>query len=313
MGLNLVYMNVVPPDADVRLVRYDERPTAITWRYLTDVLGQPLDVVLCPSLKWGCRYLRVDHRTLVDHVWDEKAMADLLRGGADQVKLAAIEGLVLRDRSLRFAILDDSRLFAADLIGADLRSVSLKNAGLLRAKLSNALLQGADLTGAQLQFANLSGAQLQHTYLSGAQLQGAILSDAQLQDAYLYAARLQGADLSGAQLKGANLPIARLQGANLSGAQLKGANLPIARLQGANLSGAQLQGANLSPPGGPSNAYWSAIVTPNRAQGLDPDRRQGRAFARHAAVGRHCRVQPVRTPHHPRFRNHPARGCSSAS
>ena len=58
------------------------------WDYLIVALGQPLDIVLCPSLKWGCRYLRVDHRTLVDHVSDEKAIADLRRG-TDQAKLAA--------------------------------------------------------------------------------------------------------------------------------------------------------------------------------------------------------------------------------
>jgi hypothetical protein len=72
MALNLVYMNVLPAEADVRLVRYDG-PSEATWEeYLTDVLRQPLDVVLCPSLKWGCRYLRVDNRTLVDRVWDER-------------------------------------------------------------------------------------------------------------------------------------------------------------------------------------------------------------------------------------------------
>jgi hypothetical protein len=105
IGLKLVYLNVAPAEADVGLVRSVATPEA-TWGYLTRVLRQPLEVVLCPSLKWGCRYLRVDHRTLVDHVWDDKAMADLRRGGADQSKLAAIEGVVLRDRSLRFAMLD---------------------------------------------------------------------------------------------------------------------------------------------------------------------------------------------------------------
>jgi small-conductance mechanosensitive channel len=35
------------------------------------------------------------------------------------------------------------------------------------------------------------------------------------------------------------------------------------------------------------------------------NRRQGRALARHAAVGRHRRVQLVRAPYHPLFRNHP--------
>ena len=55
MGLNLVYISVVPAEADARLVRYDERRPRGAWEYLTDILRQPLDVVLCPSLKWGCR------------------------------------------------------------------------------------------------------------------------------------------------------------------------------------------------------------------------------------------------------------------
>ena len=36
--------------------------------------SNPLDTLLCPQLNWGCRFLRVDHRTLVNKVRDEKAM-----------------------------------------------------------------------------------------------------------------------------------------------------------------------------------------------------------------------------------------------
>jgi Pentapeptide repeats (8 copies) len=222
MGLNLVYMNVVPTEADVRLVRYEARPTNVRDKgplaeirqYLADALDNPLDVLLCPSLKWGCRYLRVDNRTLVDHVWDDKAMADLRRSGADQAKLAAIEGLVLRDRSLRFAVLDESSLLAADLIGADLRKASLVQAQLPGAKLygSATKLQGADLTFAQLQGANLGGAQLQGAYLFKAQLQGADLSAAQLQGADLSAARLWRASFT-AQTE---LGLSDLQGADFT-------------------------------------------------------------------------------------------------
>jgi hypothetical protein len=69
MGLNLVYMNVVPAKADVWVVRYGGQSPRLrepplwqrTQRYLADALDNPLDVVLCPSLNWGCRYLRVDH------------------------------------------------------------------------------------------------------------------------------------------------------------------------------------------------------------------------------------------------------------
>jgi hypothetical protein len=57
--------------------------------------------------------LRVDHRTLVDKVWDGKAMAVIRTGdsGEEAAKaLAGIEGVVLRERSLRFAVLDEDRL-----------------------------------------------------------------------------------------------------------------------------------------------------------------------------------------------------------
>jgi hypothetical protein len=91
MGLTLVYLNVVTADADIKMVRPEEPSHQLpslaiaqidvsllerTRHHIADVLNAPLDVVLCPSLRWGCRYLRVDHRTLVDHVWNDKAMAD---------------------------------------------------------------------------------------------------------------------------------------------------------------------------------------------------------------------------------------------
>jgi uncharacterized protein YjbI with pentapeptide repeats len=152
-------------------------------------------------------------------------------------------------------VLDESSLFAADLIGADLRKASFEHAGLPRAKLSQTQLQGADLVFAQLQGADLGGAQLQGANLSLAQLRGANLSRAQLQGAGLLQAQLQGASLVGAQLRGASLSraqlqgavlvFAQLQGADLSGAQLQGAGLSRAQLQGADLGGAQLQGADL--------------------------------------------------------------------
>jgi hypothetical protein len=210
-AVNLVYMNVVAADTDVRLVRYKSEPKrkTTTWRYLSDALRQPLDVVLCPSLSWGCRYLRVDHRTLVDHVWDEKAMADLRRGGAGQVKLATVEGLMLRDRSLRFAVLDGSSLFAADLIGTDLRAASFQNASLLGAKLSKTSLQRAVLSETQLQGADLSEANLtQQTNLFRANL-----SEVNLMFANLTEANLSAATMTGTHLDGANLSKTKLLGA----------------------------------------------------------------------------------------------------
>jgi hypothetical protein len=72
--VNLVYLGTVPGDADARLVRYD--------RMEPYRAGNPLDIVLCPQLNWGCRFLRVDHRTLVDKVRDEKALAVLHMEGS---------------------------------------------------------------------------------------------------------------------------------------------------------------------------------------------------------------------------------------
>ena len=74
--------------------------------------------------------------------------------------MAAIEGVFLRDRSLRFAVLDESRLYAADLIRADLRNATLTEADISRARFGGADLSGADLRGADLSGADLSGAKL---------------------------------------------------------------------------------------------------------------------------------------------------------
>jgi hypothetical protein len=65
--------------------------------------GQPLDLWACPRLNWGCRFLRVDHRTLVDKVWDDKRVAELRTGSSTEeaTALAGIDGLVLRGRSDR--------------------------------------------------------------------------------------------------------------------------------------------------------------------------------------------------------------------
>jgi len=257
MGLNFLYLNVVPAKADAQLVRYEgqageEHTQPLLKRmeqYLAAALvdDNPLDVVVCPSLQWGCRFLRVGHRTLVDHVWDEKAIVDLRRASTDLANaLAAIEGLVLRDRSLRFAVLDESLLLSADLTGADLRNATLRSARLPGARLQQVQLRGADLTDAQLQGADLGGAQLQGANLSSAPLQGANLYSAQLQGADLVGAQLQGANLLGAQLQGASLGKAQLQGADLLGAQLQGASLNDAQLQFANLALARLQGAQLT-------------------------------------------------------------------
>lgn len=113
---DLWYLNA--PKAEDKTVRAgDDGPK---W---SEFYRQPLDLVLCPWLSWGCRYLSVGHRTLVGHVWRPEAIVDL-RAEEDQVidnslkgvqrSLAAIEGIYLRTRVLRFAKFDESRLYAVD-------------------------------------------------------------------------------------------------------------------------------------------------------------------------------------------------------
>jgi hypothetical protein len=68
--LDLLYLNVPGKNADT--VR-----TADPFPNWSEAYKQPLDLVLCPTLQWGCRYLTVDHRTLVGHVWKPEAIADL--------------------------------------------------------------------------------------------------------------------------------------------------------------------------------------------------------------------------------------------
>lgn len=147
----------------------------------------------------------------------------------EDTDLRAGEGVVLRERDFRFALLNRTDLHRADMTWADLRATQMWKS-LAKGKLRDAQLQGAFLKEAQLQGAQLQAAKLQGTDLSGALLQGAELNYANLRGADLRGARLQGADLTGALL----------QGADLSGAQLQGANLEGAKLQGTNLTGAEI-------------------------------------------------------------------------
>jgi uncharacterized protein YjbI with pentapeptide repeats len=244
----LAWLRVPDADSDTvgkDILKYALRgapsPYESPWtRMLLALPVQPIDLILCPHIRWGCRFLTVAHRPLVAKVWDAKAFVEL-RGGADadEQHLAAIEGADLRERVLRFAVLTGSELFAADLTGAQLQHAELTSAVLKYAQLDAAQLQGADLLAARLQGANLAGAQLQGADMIGSQLQGVDLGGA----------KLQGANLAYGQLQGANLVGAQLQGAILIGAQLQGANLADAKLQGANLSLGQLQGAGLRNAG----------------------------------------------------------------
>jgi hypothetical protein len=205
----------IPSQDDEQHVRSDHP----VWR---EVYRQPLDLALCPALHWGCRYLTVDHRPLIGRVWRPEAIVDLRVGEGDIKKsLSGIEGVFLRGRSLRFAKLDESQLYAADLQGADLSHATLRFAQ----------LQGAKMNGATLSGANLSGADLTLVGLAVANLNGSILAGANLSKANLYRASLVGAYLRGDwSVTGPMLahPLSQsgvVMGANLSGAVLIGADV----------------------------------------------------------------------------------------
>jgi hypothetical protein len=139
---DLLYLNV--PGADEKTVRAGD--DGAKW---SEARRQPLDLVLCPELHWGCRYLTLDHRTLVGHVWNQQAVADLRSEQQGDVKksLAAIEGVFLGRRNLRFAKFDESRLYAADIIRANLSGATLPATKLQSARGVSAVLSGANLMG----------------------------------------------------------------------------------------------------------------------------------------------------------------------
>jgi Pentapeptide repeats (8 copies) len=200
------------------------------------VLSQPLDLLLCPAVHFGCRYLTVDHRTLVARVWNQQAVADLVAGSTDRVvQLAAIEPVYLRGRSLRFANLRESRLFGASLEDADLRGSDF----------GAAHLEGAQMTGAQLENANLYNVHLEGAVMLDAHMEGAQLTGAHLQGVTVNSAYLSGAQLNGAHLDGINGDGAHFEGASLENAQIRGGTFYGAFFQGADLLGADLAGSDL--------------------------------------------------------------------
>jgi uncharacterized protein YjbI with pentapeptide repeats len=173
--------------------------------------------------------------------------------------------LTLRNRDLRYSILDRSDLHRVDLTGSDLTGSSLFGVNLHSAKLTCphpgdddtdfiagsvaegcTILAGADLKRANLQNADLRMADLRQARFEEAQLQQAQLQQAQMQGANFSFAKLQGADMSIASMFGADMAWSNMQGADLSLADLHGANLESAELHAANLSFAKLYGANLS-------------------------------------------------------------------
>ncbi|MCA3361691.1 MAG: pentapeptide repeat-containing protein, partial [Roseomonas sp.] len=109
-------------------------------------LRQPVDLLLCPHVGLGCRYLSVPGRTLVGKVWDNRTFVELRAGKPlDEDRRAAFEPLVLQNKRLRFAKLSGSQFFNVDLSGADLRRARLDDAWMTQAQLDGAQLQGASL------------------------------------------------------------------------------------------------------------------------------------------------------------------------
>jgi len=117
---------------------------------------QPLDQFSCPRFNWGCRYVRVDHRTLIGKVWDNKAIIELGAGNPmTKESRSSLEGVFLRNRSLVSANLSESRLYVADMIRCDLRNATLQRTSLVGANLTEAKLAGAILYRANLSDAHL--------------------------------------------------------------------------------------------------------------------------------------------------------------
>jgi Pentapeptide repeats (8 copies) len=155
---------------------------------LAAIFDQPVDLILCGYIHWGCRYLIADYRTLVIKAWDTSRLVELRAGKeATADRIAAIEPVSLRGRVLRFAGLAGSFLYAANLIEADFRGADLAGANLASANLQCANLNNADLSGANLRGAQLSGVRLLTT-----DLRNTDLSDASLAHANLVGARLKG-------------------------------------------------------------------------------------------------------------------------
>lgn len=214
---------------------------------IADPWVHPVDLLLCPYVRLGCRYLSVPGRTLVAKVWDNGSFAELRSGDEPTDKrMTSFDKVVLRDRMLRFADLSESMLFMADLTGAELQGARLE-----RASLQAAILKGASLHGANLNRAFLQGARL-----DGARLDGATLAHASLQGASLLGTSLRGATLDDAWLQGAAFKCVPPPVENRTCNSLEGASFVRAALQGMDLRNVSLRGASLL-----QSNLWSALIT----------------------------------------------------
>ena len=121
-------------------------------------------------------------------------------------------------------------------LGTSLEGINLRNASLRNANLSGLNLAKADLTEAQLQGASLASADLRGATLSMANFSATILLAAKLNSASAVGTNFARANLSGACLDDANLRQASFAGANLVSASIKKADLRDSVLAGADLS-----------------------------------------------------------------------------
>jgi hypothetical protein len=110
---------------------YERRgAAAATWAALREAASQLLYLAACPWLGFRCRFLRFDHRTLLAATPPADVLVRLRTGTSHDLDkdLAHVEGLFLRERTLRFANFTESRLYATDLIEADLGGAHLESA-----------------------------------------------------------------------------------------------------------------------------------------------------------------------------------------
>lgn len=108
-----------------------------------------------------------------------------------------LNGIQLKNATLRGINLDRSELEGACLPNINLNYSSLKSVNLVKANLAQASLKKTDLRGA-----NLYRASLKRAFLEAANLQNANLQKTNLKQASLIKASLEGADLREANLKG---------------------------------------------------------------------------------------------------------------
>jgi hypothetical protein len=140
----------------------------------------------------------------------------------DEAAAALQEWVEQADSLLDVSALD---LSLADLSGADLGMALLTQTVLRNAKLVGTDLYRAHLEGAVLEEADLSNASLVKAELDEASLRGAILDAADLGSSSLWAVDARSARFRGAKLDGASLIDVRLEGADLTDASVRETSL----------------------------------------------------------------------------------------